>query len=62
MSDDEGEEWDEDIVIDLRKFAVEQATIIHLHKRDGAADANAVFTLARPHRQLRAGRARSLTL
>lgn len=46
MSDDEGEEWDEDIVIDLRKFAVEQATIIHLHKRDGAADANAVFTLA----------------
>jgi len=46
MSDDDGEEWDEDIVIDLRKFAVEQATVLHLHKRDSAPDADAVFKLA----------------
>ena len=44
--EDEAEEWDEDLVIDLRRFALEQALLAHMHKRDAAVDANAVFSLA----------------
>lgn len=44
--EDEVELWDEDIVIDVRRFALEQALMAHLHKRDGAVDPNAVFALA----------------
>lgn len=48
MSDDEIEleEWDEDIVIDVRRFALEQALMAHMHKRDAPVDAKAVFALA----------------
>ncbi len=48
MNDDdmEVEEWDEDIVIDVRRFALEQALMAHMHKRDAPVDANAVFALA----------------
>lgn len=48
MADDfEDEEvWDEDIVIDVRRFALEQAVLAHLHKRDVPADAAAIFALA----------------
>lgn len=48
MADDfEDEEvWDEDIVIDVRRFALEQAVLAHLHKRDAPADAGAIFALA----------------
>lgn len=48
MNDDdmEVEEWDEDIVIDVRRFALEQALMAHMHKRDALVDANAVFALA----------------
>lgn len=44
--EDDVEEWDEDLVIDLRRFALEQALLAHMHKRDAAVDANAVFALA----------------
>lgn len=40
--DEDGDEtWDEDTMIELRRFGVEQALSAHLHK--GAADLNAVF-------------------
>ncbi len=38
--------WDEDVVIDVRRFALEQALMAHMHKRDSAVDAAAVFALA----------------
>ncbi len=44
--DDDVELWDEDVVIDVRRFALEQALMAHMHKRDSAVDPNAVFTLA----------------
>lgn len=43
---DDDDVWDEDIVIDVRRFALEQALMAHMHKREGAIDANAVFALA----------------
>jgi hypothetical protein len=48
MSDDMDDDdvWDEDIVIDVRRFALEQALLAHIYKRETAVDANAVFALA----------------
>ncbi len=48
MSDefDDDEVWDEDVVIDVRRFALEQALMAHMHKRDAPVDAAAVFALA----------------
>jgi hypothetical protein len=48
MSDDfdDDDVWDEDVVIDVRRFALEQALMAHMHKRDSAVDPAAVFTLA----------------
>ncbi len=43
---EEEELWEEDVVIDVRRFALEQALMAHMHKRDSAVDANAVFALA----------------
>ncbi|HCK83303.1 MAG TPA: hypothetical protein DHW63_01910 [Hyphomonadaceae bacterium] len=43
---DDDEVWDEDVVIDVRRFALEQALMAHLHKRDAPVDAAAVFALA----------------
>lgn len=43
---DEGEEWDEDMVMDLRRFALEQALMAHMHKRDQPVDPAALFVLA----------------
>ena len=31
---DDDEVWDEDVVIDVRRFALEQALMAHMHKRD----------------------------
>ena len=43
---DDDEVWDEDVVIDVRRFALEQALMAHMHKRDAPVDAAAVFALA----------------
>lgn len=40
------EEWDEETVLDLRRFAFEQALTAHIHKRDAPTDIAAVFVLA----------------
>lgn len=37
------DEWDEDVMVEVRKFGLENALMAHLHKREGAADLNAVF-------------------
>jgi len=37
------DEWDEDVMVEVRKFGLEHAMLAHLHKREGAADLNAVF-------------------
>lgn len=37
------DEWDEDVMVEVRKFSLEHALMAHLHKRDGAADLTAVF-------------------
>ncbi|GEM_PF-2502703 len=37
------DEWDEEVMVEVRKFGLEHAMMAHLHKRDGAADLNAVF-------------------
>ncbi len=37
------DEWDEDVMVEVRKFGFEHALMAHLHKREGAADLNAVF-------------------
>lgn len=44
-SDDFGasDEWDEEVMVEVRKFGLEHALMAHLHKRDGAADLGAVF-------------------
>jgi hypothetical protein len=44
-SDDFGasDEWDEEVMVEVRKFGFEHAMLAHLHKRDGAADLSAVF-------------------
>jgi hypothetical protein len=43
---EDDEVWDEDVMIDVRRFALEQALLAHLHKRDAPVDANALFALA----------------
>lgn len=45
MEDDDGV-WDEDTVIDVRRFALEQALMAHMHKRDAPVDTGAVLALA----------------
>jgi hypothetical protein len=37
------DEWDEEVMVEVRKFGLEHAMLAHLHKRDGAADLSAVF-------------------
>ena len=37
------ESWDEETMIELRRFGMEQALMAHLHKRDQPADLGAVF-------------------
>ena len=37
------DEWDEDVMVEVRKFGLEHALMAHLHKRDGAADLTTVF-------------------
>lgn len=37
------DEWDEDTLIEVRKFAFEHALMAHLHKRDAATDLALVF-------------------
>jgi hypothetical protein len=37
------DEWDEEVMVEVRKFGLEHALMAHLHKRDGAADLGAVF-------------------
>lgn len=45
MSDDytPNDEWDEETMIEVRRFGLEHALMAHLHKRDAAADLGAVF-------------------
>lgn len=45
MSDDftPSDEWDEDTMIEVRRFGLEQAMAAHLHKRESPADLSAVF-------------------
>lgn len=40
------EPWDAETMLDIRRFAFEQALLAHLHKRDGGADMAAVFALS----------------
>ena len=40
------DEWDEETVMELRRTALEQALVAHLHKRDAPADYAEVFKLA----------------
>lgn len=37
------DEWDEDTMIEVRRFGLEQALMAHLHKREATADLGAVF-------------------
>ncbi len=37
------DEWDEEVMVEIRKFGLEHAMMAHLHKHDGAADLGAVF-------------------
>lgn len=46
MASDEfvaSDEWDEEVMVEVRKFGLEHALMAHLHKRDSAADLSAVF-------------------
>ncbi len=45
MTDDaqDDDAWDEETMVDLRRFAVEQALAAHLHKRDSAVYLASVF-------------------
>jgi hypothetical protein len=44
MSEEQLEEdWDQETMLELRRFALEQALIAHLHKRDSPADLARVF-------------------
>ncbi len=40
---DASDEWDEEVMLDLRRFAMEQALTAHMHKRDAQVDLAAVF-------------------
>lgn len=37
------DEWDEEMMVEVRKFGLEHALMAHLHKREGTADLGAVF-------------------
>jgi hypothetical protein len=37
------DEWDEDVMVEVRKFGLEHAMLAHLHKREAAADLDTVF-------------------
>lgn len=37
------DEWDEEVMIEARRFGLEHALMAHLHKRDAPADLGAVF-------------------
>jgi hypothetical protein len=37
------DEWDEEVMVEVRKFGLEHALMAHLHQRSGAADLSAVF-------------------
>lgn len=37
------DEWDEEVMIEIRRFGLEHALLAHLHKRDSAADLSTVF-------------------
>ncbi|MGD9979385.1 MAG: hypothetical protein AB7H66_04330 [Hyphomonadaceae bacterium] len=37
------DEWDEEVMVEVRKFGLEHALMAHLHKREAAADLGAVF-------------------
>lgn len=37
------DEWDEDVMIETRRFAFEHALMAHMHKRDAAVDLGVVF-------------------
>lgn len=39
----ENDEWDEEVMLDLRRFAFEQALTAHVHKRDTKVDLGEVF-------------------
>lgn len=44
MSDEVGNDaWDEETMIELRRFGLEQAMMAHLQKRDAQPDLTAVF-------------------
>lgn len=44
MSDDfANDEWDEDTMIEVRRFGLEHALMAHLHKREAPADLGTVF-------------------
>lgn len=44
MSEDfASDEWDEDTMIEVRRFGLEHALLAHLHKRDAPADLATVF-------------------
>lgn len=43
MSEAESEAWDEETMIELRRFALEQALMAHMHKRDQPTDLGRVF-------------------
>lgn len=40
---EDNDAWDEEVMLDLRRFAIEQALAAHLGKRDTAVDLSAVF-------------------
>lgn len=47
MNDEaQSDEWDEDVVFELRRFALEQALVAHMHRRDAPVDVAEVFKLA----------------
>ncbi len=37
------DEWDEEVMIEIRRFGLEHALLAHLHKRESAADLTTVF-------------------
>jgi hypothetical protein len=39
----ESDVWDQETMVELRRFALEQAIIAHLHKRDAPADLGRIF-------------------
>jgi hypothetical protein len=39
----DAEDWDQETMVELRRFALEQALTAHLHKRDTPADLGRVF-------------------